>query len=83
MLLVHLKKPLLKRKLGKAVTSNSENEDNQTEIFKDLSVHDEIKTDEKPENINQEVHLPNEADKTKETEVSTEKNTTSDSDITD
>ena len=68
------------KKLGKAVTSNSENEDNKTETSKELSVQDEVKTDEKPEKINQEVHLLNEDDKSKETEASTEKNKTLDSD---
>ena len=68
------------KKLGKAVTSNSENEDNKTETSKELSVQDEVKTDEKPETINQEVHLINEDDKSKETEASTEKNKTLDSD---
>jgi len=68
------------KKLGKAVTSNSENEDNKTETSKELSVQDEVKTDEKPEKINQEVHLLNEDDKSKETETSTEKNKTLDTD---
>ncbi len=68
------------KKLGKAVTSNSENEDNKTETSKELSVKDEIKTDEKPEKINQEVHLLNEHNKSKETEASTEINKTLDSD---
>ena len=68
------------KKLGKAVTSNSENEDNKTETSKELSVQDEVKTDEEPEKINQEVHLLNEDDKSKETEASTEKNKTLDSD---
>ena len=68
------------KKLGKAVTSNSENEDNKTDISEELSVQDEIKTDEKPEKINQEVHLLNEHDKSKETEASTEKSKTLDSD---
>ena len=68
------------KKLGKAVTSNSENEDNKTETSKELSVQDEVKTDEKPEKINQEVHLLNEDDKSKETEASTDKNKTLDSD---
>ena len=68
------------KKLGKAITSNSENEDNKTEISKELFVHDEIKTDEKPEKINQEVNLQNEDDKTKETEALIEKNKTLDSD---
>ncbi len=68
------------KKLGKAVTSNSENEDNKSEISKELSVQKEVKTDEKPEKINQEVHSLNEDDKSKETEASTEKNKTFDSD---
>ena len=68
------------KKLGKAVTSNSENEDNKSETSKELSVQDEVKTDEKPKKINQEVDLINEDDKSKETEASTEKNMTLDSD---
>ena len=57
------------KKLGKAVTSNSENEGDKTEISKEFSVQDEIKTDEKPENIHQEVHSLNEDNKTKENEA--------------
>ena len=68
------------KKLGKAVTSNSENEDNKTDTSEELSIQDEIKTDEKPEKINQEVHLLNENDKSIETEASTEKIKTLDSD---
>ena len=68
------------KKLGKAVTSNSENEDNKTDTSAELSVEDEIKTDEKPEKINQEVHLLNENDKSIETEASTEKSKNLDSD---
>ena len=71
------------KKLGKAVTSNSENEGDKTEISKEFSVQDEIKTDEKPENIHQEVHSLNEDDKTKESKASTEKNKTSDFDTAD
>ena len=66
------------KKLGKAITSNSENEDNKTEISKELSVQDDMKTDEKKEKINQEVHLLNEDDKSKKTEASTEKTKTLD-----
>ena len=66
------------KKLGKAVTSNSENEGDKTEISKEFSVQDEIKTDEKPENIHQEVHSLNEDDKTKENEASKEKTLDSD-----
>ena len=61
------------KKLGKAVTSNSETEDNKTEIYNESSVQNEVKTDEKTEKINQEVHLLNEDDKSKETEASGEK----------
>ena len=68
------------KKLGKAITSNSENEDNKTETSKKLSAQDEIKTDEKTEKINQDVDLLNEDDKSKETETSAEKNKTLDSD---
>ena len=66
------------KKLGKAVTSDSENEDDKKEISKEASVQDEIKTDEKPENIHQEVHSLNEDDKTKENEASKEKTLDSD-----
>ena len=68
------------KKLGKAVTSNSENEDNKSEISKELSVQDEIKNDEKPEKINEEVNLLNEDDEQKKTKALTEKNKTLDSD---
>ena len=68
------------KKLGKAVTSNSENEDNKTETSKKLSAQDEIKTDKKTEKINQDVDLLNEDDKSKETETSAEKNKNLDSD---
>ena len=61
------------KKLGKAVTSNSETEDNKTETYNESSVQNEVKTDEKLEKINQEVHLLNEDDKSKETEASGEK----------
>ncbi len=68
------------KKLGKAIISNSENEDNKTEISKQLSVQDEIKKDEKQKNMNEEVHLHNKNDKTNETETLTEKDKTLDSD---
>ena len=68
------------KKLGKAVTTNSENEDNKTEISKELSVQDETKTDKKPEKINQKVDLLNENDKSKgSSKASTEKTQTLDS----
>ncbi len=68
------------KKLGKAVTSNSENDDNKTEVSKELSVQDEIKTDEELKKINQEVDLQNESDEKEESKASTENNKTLDSD---
>ena len=70
------------KKLGKAISSNSENEDNETETSKELSVKDETKTDENPEKINQANDLLNENDKSKESKASTEKNKTLDTDTT-
>ena len=71
------------KKLGKAVTTNSDNKDNKTEISKELSVQDEAKKDEKPEKVNQEVDLLNENDKSKGSKASTEKNQPIDSDTVD
>ena len=68
------------KKLGKAVITNSENEDNKKETSKEFSVQDKIETDEKPEKINQAVNLINEDDKTKLSKASTEENKTSESD---
>ena len=68
------------KKLGKAVTTNSENEDDKKEMSKEFSAQNETKIDEKPEKLNQAVDLLNEDDKTNETKASTEKNKTSDSD---
>ena len=66
------------KKLGKAVTSNSENEGDKSEISKEFSVQDEKNTDDKTENKHQEVHSLNGDDKTKEIEASTEKTLDSD-----
>ena len=68
------------KKLGKAVITNSENEDNKKETSKEFSVQDKIETDEKPEKINQAVDLINEDDKTILSKASTEENKTSESD---
>ena len=65
------------KKLGKAVTSNSEKEDNNIEISKELSVQDETTTNEEPKKTYQAVDLKNKADETEETK---EKNKTLDSD---
>ncbi len=61
----------IQKKLGKAITSNSENEDDKTELSIESPVPDEIKTDEKTEKLNQEVSLLNEDDTSKETQAST------------
>ena len=71
------------KKLGKAVTSDSENEDNKKEISKEASVQDEIKTDEKPEKKNQSIEFLNKVDNTKGSKPSTKKNKLSDSDTGD
>ena len=68
------------KKLGKAITSNSENEDNKTEMSKEFSVQDEIKTDEDPNKINEALDVQNEGDEIEESKASTEKNKTLDSD---
>ena len=68
------------KKLGKAVTSNSEKEDNNTEISKELSVQDEPTRDEEPKKTNQAIDLRNEVDETEESKASTEKNKNLDSD---
>ncbi len=68
------------KKLGKAVTSNSENDNNKTEISKGYSVQNEIKTDEEQNKINQAVDLENEGIETEETKTSTDKNKILDSD---
>ena len=60
------------KKLGKAVTSISENDDNKKETSKELSVQDEIKTDEEPKKINQAGDLKNESDEKEGSKASTE-----------
>ena len=69
------------KKLGKAITSNSENEDNKTEISKDLSVQDEISIVDEPKKNNNAVGLQNEGDDKEGSKSSTEKNKTLDSDV--
>ena len=70
------------KKLGKAVTSNSENDDKETEVSKELSIQDEIKTDEEPKKINQALDLKNESDEKEGSKASTKNNKTLDSEIT-
>ena len=68
------------KKLGKAITGISENEDNKTEMSKEFSVQDEIKTDEDSNKINEALDAQNEGDEIVESKASTEKNKTLDSD---
>ena len=68
------------KKLGKAITSNSENEDNRTEMSKEFSVQSEIKTDEEPKKINDALDVQNEGDEKEESKASTEKNKPLDTD---
>ena len=68
------------KKLGKAITSNSENEDIKTEMSKEFSVQGENKTDEKPKKIDESLDVQNKSDEIEESKASTEKNKTLDSD---
>ena len=68
------------KKLGKAITSNTENEDNNTEMSKEFSVQGEIKTDEEQKKINEALDVQNKSDEIKESKASTEKNITLDTD---
>ena len=71
------------KKLGKAITSNSENEDNKAELSEELPLQNEIPTDEKVDKTTDSVDLINDddEDKAKDPETPTEKNKTSDPDI--
>ena len=73
-------KDFLEEEIASVKTSIYENQDNETETSKELSAEDEIKTDKNTKKINQEVHLLNEDDKTKETEALTEESKTLDTD---
>ncbi len=68
------------KKLGKAVTSNSENEDDKTKISKKFSVQDEISIDDELKKNNQAFDLQKEGDETEGSKSSKEKNKTLDSD---
>ena len=62
------------KKLGKAVTSNSDDKDNKIEILEESIVQDEILTDELKDKTTKKIDLVNKDDETKEIDVSTEKN---------
>jgi len=70
------------KKLGKAVTSNSEIEDNKIEISKEFSDQNEIETVEIQEKTTKPVDLINEVDNTNDPKTSTKKNKILDSDTT-
>ena len=61
------------KKLGKAITSKSENEDNKIEMSKEFSVQGEIKTDDEPKKINESLDVQNEGDEMEVSKASTEK----------
>ncbi len=62
------------KKLGKAITSNSDNEDNKTELTEELSVQNETSTNQEQDKKTQTVDLVNEDNKTKSSEVSNKQN---------
>ena len=68
------------KKLGKAVTSNSDDKDNKIEILEESIVQDEILTDELKDKTTKKIYLVNKDDETKEIDVSTEKNNAIESD---
>ena len=67
------------KKLEKAVTSNSDDKDNELKTSEELAKQDEITTDEINQKTSKSIDLVNKDDKNKETKVSTEKNETLDS----
>ena len=67
------------KKLGKAVTSNSDDKDNELKTSEELAKQDEITTDEINQKTSKSIDLVNKDDENKETKVSTEKNETLDS----
>ena len=62
------------KKLGKAITSNSDNEDSKTDLTEELSVQNERSTNEKQDKTIQEVDSVNKDEKTKKSDVSNKKN---------
>ena len=67
------------KKLGRAVTSNSDDKDDELETSEELSKQDEITTDEINQKTSEKIDLLNENDKNKGSKVSKEKNKTLDS----
>ena len=67
------------KKLEKAVTSNSDDKDNELKTSEELAKQDEITTDEINQKTSKSIDLVNKDDENKETKVSTEKNETLDS----
>tara|TARA_B100000963_G_C22514834_1_gene620116 strand:- start:415 stop:1092 length:678 start_codon:yes stop_codon:yes gene_type:complete len=59
------------KKLGKAITTNSENEDNKTVSSEEYLVQNETEANEKKVKETQTVDLPNKDNKSKESEAST------------
>ena len=68
------------KKLGKAVTSNSDDKDNKIEMLEETIVQDEIITDELKDKTTEKIDIVNKDDETKEIDVSVEKNNAVDTD---
>ena len=68
------------KKLGKAITSNSDNKDNKTELTEELLVQNKTLTNEKQDQTTQTNDLVNEDDKSKQSEASNKNNEALDTD---
>ncbi len=70
------------KKIGKAITGNSDDEDNKKELIEELSVQNETSTNDKQNTRPQTIELVNEEDNKKVSEPSNNKNEASDTDAT-
>ena len=70
------------KKLGKAITSNSDNEDNKAELTEESLDQNETATDKKTDKATQTTDILDENKKTKRSEASTKKNEKLNSDTT-
>ena len=68
------------KKLGKAITGDSNNEDNKTDLTEELLVQNETSTNQKQDNTTQKVDLLNEDDKTRPSDISNKQNEELDTD---
>ncbi len=68
------------KKLGKAVTGNSDDKDNKVEMSEESILQDQILSDQLKDKTTEKVDLVNKNDETNEIDVSTEKNNAVESD---